>query len=70
MVKIEIRRVAKDKVKDFVEAEVLDIPNKRAFNNKLKELRRENYVLEYQNVEGKQDTLEMNRDAAAGMVVL
>lgn len=47
LVKIKFRKVPKAKIEDLIETDIFELPNKKAFDAKLKELRQDNYVLEY-----------------------
>ncbi len=42
--------VKKELVKDKIERVTVDLSSRQAFDKKLRELRQENYVLEYQSV--------------------
>ncbi len=49
-VKIEFRTVKKEAVKDIAETVIVDLASRKDFDQKLRELRKDNYVLEYQPV--------------------
>lgn len=48
MIKIEFRTVKKEDVKDLIKSEIVEMPSRKDFDQKLRELRKEHYVLEYQ----------------------
>jgi hypothetical protein len=47
---IEIRTVKKETVKDLIESNTFDLASRRDFDQKIRELREENYVLEFHAV--------------------
>ncbi len=51
-VKFEFRTIKKEKVKDLIESQTFDLNSKKEFDQTLRELRKNNYVLEYQAVKG------------------
>lgn len=50
MVNYEFRSVKKEAVKDLIESRTFNIASRKDFDQKLRELRIENYVLEFQAV--------------------
>lgn len=50
MFMFEIRTVKKEAVKDLIESNTFDLASRRDFDQKIRELREENYVLEYNGV--------------------
>lgn len=48
--KFEFRVLKKEKVKDMVESQFFDFNSRKEFDKILRELRENNYVLEYRNV--------------------
>lgn len=49
-VKIEFRTVTKESVKDLVKRETIALASRKDFDKKLRDLRKDNYVLEYEVV--------------------
>ncbi len=50
IVLFEFRTVKKEAVKDLIESNTIDLASRKDFDQKLRELRKENYVLEYKPV--------------------
>ncbi|KPQ42205.1 MAG: hypothetical protein MPEBLZ_03255 [Candidatus Methanoperedens nitroreducens] len=49
-VKIEFRTVTKESVKDLVKSEIIELASRKDFDKKLRDLRKDNFVLEYEVV--------------------
>ena len=49
-VKIEFRTVTKESIKDLVKSEIIELGSRKKFDKKLRELRKDNFVLEYEIV--------------------
>ncbi len=49
-VKFEFRTVKKEKVKDLIEKQFFDLNSRKDFDQTLRDLRKDNYVLEYEAV--------------------
>jgi len=50
MVKFEFRTVKKEAVKDLIESKISDLSSRKDFDQKIRDLRKDNYVLEYEAV--------------------